>query len=232
MLAALRNDVRLQYRHGFYAAYAFVVVVYVLLMQLVPEAARGRLLTVIVLSEASVIGFFFAGALVLLERSDGTLQALSITPLRPREFLTARVASLTLLTFSAVVVVSAGAVGVRFNAVILACATLLTIALFGLLGTAAACRFATIDRFVVWGGLFSALLSLPVLPYFGLLESRLWLILPTTASLSLLDAAYGNRPTSPWLLTVTATWLASSGVLATRLASTWMKRYLLGAGST
>ncbi|CAN5839794.1 hypothetical protein BH23GEM9_BH23GEM9_03420 [soil metagenome] len=232
--AALRTDLTVQFRYGFHAAYLFVAVAYVGLLLLVPAAPRMLAIAPVLLSEATVIGFIFAGTLLHLERSDGVLRALAVTPLRVRSYLFSKVLSLSLLTV-AVALTIAWAAGARVDAPLLALGAALTSALFVAAGLSAAAAFSSLDRFAVWGGLGASLLGLPVLPYLGLLESPLWWLLPTWPALLLLGAGVGAPDgavaAGTGLMVVAAAamtaWVATGLLLADR----WLERRAFDRGA-
>jgi fluoroquinolone transport system permease protein len=228
--AALRTDLTVQFRYGFHAAYLFVAVMYIGLLLLVPAAPRRLAIAPVLLSEATVIGFIFAGTLLHLERSDGVLRALAVTPLRVRSYLASKVLSLVLLT-AAVALAIAWAVGARVHAPLLALGAALTAALFTVAGLSAAAFFSSLDRFTVWGGLGASLLALPVLPYLGVLESPLWWLLPTWPALLLLGAGVGAPGSAAGggaaLIAAAAAmtvWVVAGFLLATR----WLERRAFG----
>ena len=61
----LMHDARLQYRYGIYAAYAFVIAFYVVILTvgrgLLPEWGVG----LVIYTDPAAVGFFFLGALVM-----------------------------------------------------------------------------------------------------------------------------------------------------------------------
>jgi fluoroquinolone transport system permease protein len=189
VLALFRHDVRLQYRHGLHAAYAFVSIAYIGMYYVLGSTIGNLLLPVVLFSEASVIGFIFAGTLFHFEKADGAHRALAVTPVRTSACLIARASALSLLTVLACFVIVAGTVRTSFHPLQLLLAAGLTSFLFACIGTAMASRFASIDRFAVWGGLLSAVFGLPLLPWFGVLESPLWALFPTGPSLALFGHA-------------------------------------------
>ena len=74
-LTALRWDVVLQARNGFYWASAFVVLVIGGLLLAVPEAVRSNqaaLVPAILAINLQITTFFFVAGLMLLERDEGT----------------------------------------------------------------------------------------------------------------------------------------------------------------
>ena len=82
--AAVACDVRLQYRNGFYAAAAFVAVVLVVLLRWLPPETLRLLLPALVLANMQVNTFYFVAGLVLLEKAEGSLEALVVTPAAAR----------------------------------------------------------------------------------------------------------------------------------------------------
>jgi len=224
-LVLFRHDVRLQYRHGFYAAYAFVSLAYVGMFWVLGPSLGTVLLPVVLFSEASVIGYFFAGALFHFEKADGTHRALAVTPVATSACLAARAAALSLLTILASFAIAGGTVRTAFHPLLLLLAAGLTSFLFVCLGTAAASRFASIDRFAVWGGLLSAVLGLPVLPWFGFLESPLWALFPTGPSLALFGHALS--PDAPAGAASAALFIAVWTVPAFLLSRAWLDRFAL-----
>ncbi len=219
-LALLRNDLRLQLRHGLYGAYAFVAVAYIVLLRALPTATRALALPPLLLTECSVIGFFFAGTLLLLERGNGTLDALAVTPLTPAIYIASKMVTLATLTCLTALAVTLATAPFGVHAIELTVAAALTSAVFTALGVAFAARASSLERFVLLGGLFSALLALPVLPYLGVLPSPLWVLVPTQPALLLFADAVGffclARAGPPLFAALLAAWAVPAFLLARR----------------
>ena len=99
LVSTIRWDAQLQIRNGFYYASAFVAVVSILVLsqlRLSPDTL-ALLLPAIVLQNIFINTFYFIGGLVLLEKGDGTLEGLIVSPLRKEEYLASKVVTLTLL---------------------------------------------------------------------------------------------------------------------------------------
>ena len=92
--SALKYDLKFQIRHGFYYAYAFVVTFYLIALLNIPLGIREWVTTLVIFSDTSVLGFFFVGSIILLERGQGTLNTLFVTPIRLHEFLLSKSLSL------------------------------------------------------------------------------------------------------------------------------------------
>jgi fluoroquinolone transport system permease protein len=98
ILHALRWDVIVQARNGFYWASAFLIIVISALLLSVPESARANSalwVPAILVINLQITTFFFVAGLMLLERDEGTLKALAVSPLSPSGYLVMRTISLT-----------------------------------------------------------------------------------------------------------------------------------------
>jgi fluoroquinolone transport system permease protein len=98
ILNALRWDVVLQARNGFYWASAFLVVTISGLLLSLPESVRAdsaAWVPAILAVNLQITTFFFVAGLMLLERDEGTLGALAVSPLSASGYMTMRIVSLT-----------------------------------------------------------------------------------------------------------------------------------------
>jgi fluoroquinolone transport system permease protein len=230
-LAATRRDLRLQWRHGLWLAYAFVCLAYVLVLQLFRPPLRELLTTLVLFSDPSVLGFFFIGGVMLLERSEGSLHAAFASPLRVQEWVAAKLISLTVLALAAsfAIALPLGMGGVR--PLVLVAAIVPTSTCFVLVGIVAATRFATVNRYLLGGGLLSAPLLLPMLEPLGLLDTPVFELLPAGASLELLEVGLGRA--QPRLVSTLRALAVLGGwnLLLWRWACAWMRRHVVGQGA-
>ena len=191
LASMVRWDVRLQFRYGFYAAYAVLTVAYALALHVAPTAFRPSLLVLVVFNDPLVLGLYFVAALVLFEKGDGVLDALVTSPLSARAYLASKVASLSFLSVLASVVLAVASVGTAFDPLALVVGVGLTSALFVLLGFVLVARFDTLNAYFLVGTAALAPLGLPLLGTFGLVESPVWYAFPTYGTLVLLTGAFG-----------------------------------------
>ena len=96
LLETIRCDVRLQHRNGFYYAVAFLLFFFAILVTFVPIDWTPWL-AALLLGNMMLATFFFLGGLILLEKGEGTLEALIVTPLSDFEYLASKIVTLTLL---------------------------------------------------------------------------------------------------------------------------------------
>mgnify|MGYP001175463457 CR=1 FL=1 len=96
-----RFDVRFQWKHGFYFAYALVCLVYAGILQFVEEPYLGHTLVLLTFSDPSALGLLMAGGIVLLERGQGIFASLFATPVKIMEYIAAKCLSLSCLSLLA-----------------------------------------------------------------------------------------------------------------------------------
>lgn len=177
--AALRNDVRLQWRQGFWAAAGFVAALAMIGLAYVPRDVRVVLLPPVILSNLAVGTFYFVAALVLLERADGSLDALAVSPLRPREYLLAKVGSLALLGIAEHLAIVLIGHGTRFAPGALLTGIVIGATTYVLIGLIAVLPYEAMNTFLLPSMAWVTFLSLPYLHYFELVpqpwRALLWL---------------------------------------------------------
>jgi fluoroquinolone transport system permease protein len=193
MLTALRWDVVLQARNGFYWASGFLVVLISAPLLSLPNAARANAavwVPAILTINLQITTFFFVAGLLLLERDEGTLAALAVSPLSATGYLAIRTCTLTGLAAAetmAIVWIGFGASGSWW--------LLLTgIAALGVIytgfGAAVAARYESVNALLLPASAFVTVLLLPLLAHFGLAPRALFLVHPLEPPLILLRAAY------------------------------------------
>jgi fluoroquinolone transport system permease protein len=195
MLTALRWDVVLQARNGFYWASAFLVAMIGALLLNLPEAVRANSVVwvpAILVTNLQITTFFFVTGLMLLERDEGTLAALAVSPLSASGYLAARTVSLTGLAAvetMALVWIGFGTTGSWW--LMLAGTAALGVIYTGF-GAAIAVRYESVNALLLPAAACVALLLLPLLPHFGLAPRLPFFVHPLEPPMILLRAAYGR----------------------------------------
>lgn len=212
-VTALRWDIVLQARNGFYWASAFLIVVVGGLLLALPEAARANeaaWVPAVIAVNLQITTFFFVAGLMLLERDEGTLAALAVSPFSPGAYLATRTVTLTALGAVETIAV----VWIAFNVpgswlLILSGSAALGVIYTGL-GAAVGTRYTSVNALLLPASLVVTLLLLPLLPHFGLAPRPLFLIHPIEPGLSLLRAAYVGANPGELLFGVTGSLLWSA----------------------
>lgn len=233
---ALRRDLRLAWRQGFWLAYALVCLSYVLVLQLFDSGPAGfglreLLVELVVFSDPSVLGFFFVGGLMLLERSEGTLHGGFASPLRVEEWMLAKLGSLTLLAVVASFAVALPLCSSGVRPLWLLAAIVPTSTCFVLVGIVAGTRFSTVNRYLLGGGMLSMPLLLPMLAPLGIWDTPWFELLPSGAALTLLEVGLGYARPQAGPIVLALVVLGLWNLLLWQWARTWMRRHVVAGAA-
>ena len=218
LIATVQWDIVRQFRSGFYYASAFFVLVWAAVFVPIPEGVLdlGLLLPVLLLGNLAVVGFYYVGALVLLEKSEGSLSGIVVSPLRDSEYLLGKVISLSGLAILESGLLVALIYGVGRRPLLLLSGMLLLSGLYVLVGFMAIIRYDSINEFLLPSMLMVTVLMAPAVDYFGLWPSPLFYLHPVQPMLLLMRGAFA--PVPAWQVVYgfvgSAVWLAVGFVLA------------------
>lgn len=219
-LATLRCDLTIQFRNGFFAVSALLAVIWIVLLRQVPfgDVDIGTLIPPVLVQHLLVTTFYFVGGLVLLEKGEGTLAGLVVTPLHDAEYLLAKVVSLTLLTVLESLLIIVAVYGTRFQLLPLLGGMLLLGSFYTLCGFVAIARYDSINEYLLPSVAVVSLLMLPLAGYFGMWNSPLLYAHPVQPMLTLMRAAF--VPATAWEIAYgivgSLGWVTASFVLAQR----------------
>jgi fluoroquinolone transport system permease protein len=192
LLASLRADARLQFRHGFYYAGGFVAVLMVFGLRQLPRDVLAEVFPPFFAFGLPITTFYFVAGLLLLEKGEGTLEALVVTPLRVHEYLLSKVATLTLLAGAENLLVLVAVYGAQVSWIPLLAGFVGLSAFYTCLGFVAVVRYDSINEFLMPSVLFMMALQVPLLDYVGIVESPVFLAWPSQAGLFVLRDAFGE----------------------------------------
>jgi fluoroquinolone transport system permease protein len=149
---------------------------------------------VFVMGNLSINTFYYMAALLLLEKGEGSLEGLSVTPLRHAEYLTSKLATLVLLAVLETLAIVTFGYGLTFNIVWLIAGVTIFSVIFCLFGFIVVARYDSINTFLFPSIVVTMALSLPAIAYFGVFNGPLIYLHPLMAPMELLTAAF--RPIS------------------------------------
>jgi fluoroquinolone transport system permease protein len=215
--AVFRWDVVRQYRSGFYLVSLLLVPLLAGLIRATGDGADRYLLAPGMLVMLLLITtFYFSAAILLLEKGEGSLAGLAVTPLRTWEYLAARTASLTLLATAEGLLILLAGLGLGLNLLQLVPGMVAICAIYTLTGTALITRYDSINEFLLPSAGAVVLLLLPLLGELGIWDSPLHLGHPLHAPIVLLRAAV--RPVTPLeiglAMAASLVWIAVLSVIA------------------
>jgi len=220
LISTTQWDVRLQFRNGFYYASAFVAVVSIIFLAQFKfsQETLALLLPAIILQNVLINTFYFIAGLVLLEKGEGTLEAIVVSPLRRWEYLFSKVVTLTLLSILESLAITIFLYGFGLNLLFMIIGMGLLGIFFALAGFIAVARYDSINTFLLPSVLMTTALSIPLLDYFGIWQSKLMYLHPIQAPLLLMKAAF--HPVMVWQIGYGVVYI----ILWIGLAYSWSQR--------
>ncbi|HSK91378.1 MAG TPA: hypothetical protein VK875_08700 [Euzebyales bacterium] len=219
--AAVRLDLRLQRRYGFYHAAAFSAVLWMAVLFVLPDSVLGVAMPYVIFGDLAIVGFFFIAGAVFFEKGERTVFALLITPLRFGDYLAAKLITLTALSVAVSVVVTLVDYGTGFNGPALLIAVVLISLLLLLSGLISATPFPSISEWLLPSTGVIAVLSLPLIHYSGLWPHPVFYAIPTQGPMQLLGWAFGQIPMTTWQVVYAVAypvvWIAVLSLAAPRM---------------
>ena len=225
MKLLLKKEITLQWRQGFWLVYFVFTAIYVTVLLSLPEKSRMLVSLILILSDTTMLGVIFIGALVLLEKQQAVIQSLFVTPLEPSKYIWSKTISLSLIAVCMSMLVYLPVWHFTAYTLLLLACIAFTAGTFVLLGLGLASRVDTINQYfgLMMGA--SMLLILPVLPYLLLEQHPVFLFLPYVASLDLMLGARESLPL--WRIFLDIILLVAWGYIAYKYALRRVTRYLV-----
>jgi fluoroquinolone transport system permease protein len=191
LTSTLRLDAQLQARNKVYliigvAAFAFAFAFDALLT---PDQLQF-FMPVLIMYGVSMTTVFLVGVLLLIERSQGTLSVVMVSPLRPAEYLASKLITLTVLALVESAIMAVVAYGLGFSFAWFVLAVVMRASMGVAVGVAVGVRFRSITRFLVPAIGLSVAFDLPNIWYFELWPSPLFYLWPSMPPLLLAKAAF------------------------------------------
>lgn len=187
LVSAITQDMRFQFRHGFYYAYAVLAAMYILALRILPSSFSYPALTFILFTDIVALGFFFVGAVVILEKGQHITQSLFTTPLRLSEYILSKQFSFLILSVGSTFIIMLGAMLWGKNMVWFIPGVILSATVYTLFGLVVAARARHVNDYFVKALGVGLLMSMPVVGYIGLFDTPVFYVIPTWATLTLLD---------------------------------------------
>ncbi|OEO31040.1 hypothetical protein VW23_018300 [Devosia insulae DS-56] len=214
-IALIRHDVRLQYRYGIYAAYAVIVALYVTVLLLLGGALPPWVPALIIFTDPAAVGFFFLGALMMLEKAEGVRTALAASPVSAVDYLAGKMFTLVGLSLTSCLLLVPFIHQVANPALLLVTVALTAVQYVGI-GVPIALRFRTVNGYLIGSAGFLTPLIAP--GFLALLEPfPLWLaVIPAVSQLRLLLMATGvvSSTTAEVTIPMIVATLAAVGAVA------------------
>jgi fluoroquinolone transport system permease protein len=178
--------------------------------------------------DPTLIGIIFVGALVLFEKTENTLQALSVTPMRLRTYFLSKIISLTILSIVTAFLFVLLCHGITFQYFYFLSGVVLTSVFLILLGFLLVARCNSINEYLaIMMVAFLTLFVPPLLDISGIYNNMIFYLWPPQASFLLFKGVFStvSQADTIYALAYLIVWIVGCYMLAKK---TFYKYVILG----
>ena len=203
--ATVRLDVRLQARSRLYAiGFVMAVALGLVARSLFGEEQAGQVLGTFYLLGIGSTTYVFGASLVLMERTQGTLQALRASTMRTTVYIGSKIFTLTSFALvEAALLYAVGFWGVPFRPVPLLAGVASLGVIYTLVGMGQVAVHDSVTSFLMPDALLvGSVLQLPLLYVLGVGPSGIWYAFPTQGPLLLMLAGFTSLEAWQWAYAV------------------------------
>lgn len=207
LLSAMKIDVTIQYRNKLYAIGIFVGIILAVALSWLanPRNMYAAVPTAMLL----VVGgttLFYVGGMILFEKEEGTLSAVSVSPLSSAEYLGSKIITLTILATVESIVMIAGAtliMSLTFeisspDTVVLLTGIVGISIMYILVGIILIVRYDKITDFLIPMAAVAVILQLPFVYFLDVVVHPFFLVIPSSAPTLLMKGAYVDLALWEW----------------------------------
>jgi fluoroquinolone transport system permease protein len=162
----------------------------IVLLKQLPVKDLGYFIPMFLIGNLVLNTFYFIAGMVLFEKGEGTLQALSVTPLSVREYLGSKAATLTLLALAENFTIIMLTYGPGFDLLPVLAGTIFMSVIYVLAGFVVVARYDSISEYIMPSVVYTTVLQLPLLDYLGIFKSPVFYVFPAQAPLLLMGSAF------------------------------------------
>ena len=191
----VKHDFRLINRNNIIAISIFVSALYIgLFLALKSLGNVERFLVLVIFNDPVLLGFLFVGIMMLFERNENTLEALSVSPMRIRNYVLSKTMALTLVALLCCIAMVISGYGTNFNWIHFIMGTILTTIMFSFIGFVVVAGQKSFNHYMLRAIGVIILLGVPFLGFFEL-TSKIWFLLfPTTPAIELIALSFAKDP--------------------------------------
>jgi fluoroquinolone transport system permease protein len=187
----LKWDLILQSRYKIIHLSILSVIIYYISLVAIPSINNTEFKTMYLFFDPALLGIMFIGALVLFEKTENTLEALTVTPIKTRTYFLSKIISLTILSVVSGFLFLFLSHGIHFQYFYMITGIVLTSVLLIILGFILVARCNSINEYLVMMMMAFLLLFIPpLLDIFGIYHNVVFYLWPSEASFLLLKGVF------------------------------------------
>lgn len=201
LLQQMKWQFLILHKNNLIAISVVVTVMYALIFFMIKDLGNmGKVLTLLIYNDPAVIGLFFVGLSIIMEKNQKVLEALFVTPVNHHVYLISRILTLSILGWACALGMGFSILGTSFYVVHFSMGVFGTCVLFSIMGILVVSYTTEFLLFLLKSIPILIGLSLPLLNYFNLTDIGLFYYMPMQGPLNLIINSYAETPVNSELL--------------------------------
>ena len=195
LLQQIKWQVRIFHRNNLITMIVGITAFYVVIIYSLKGLENvDKFTTLLIYNDPALVGFIFIGISIILEKDQGALPALFVTPLNQHVYLAARIITLSTLGSLGALAMVLAAKGTSFNFVHFSIGAFATCVFFCLMGIFIVSFTTELLQFLLRAVPLLIFMSLPLLNYFDLTDISILKLFPVQGGLNLMVNSYIELP--------------------------------------
>lgn len=191
LLTQLRWQFIILYKNKLIAISVAITAIYALIFFFIKDLPNvDGFLTLLIYNDPAVIGLFFVGLSIIMEKNDNVLPALFVTPLQHHTYLISRVLALAVVGWACALGMAVAMLGIDLHFGHFSAGLFSTCIIFSLAGIMIVSYTMDFLNFMLRSIPILILFSLPLFNYFGLTDVGLFEFTPVQGPLNLIIASF------------------------------------------
>lgn len=183
----IKGDMFFQWKYGFYSLYCLMIIIYMVIFSFFSGDVKDTIVSICVYSDPAAMGMFFMGAIILLEKSQRTINSIAVSPVSTREYILGKIVSIGIISFIVGSVLMTQ--GYSENLFLTFLGIFLGSVIFSLCGIIVGTKIESLNQYIVWTIPFEIVGFAPVILYRSgfLWSNKLMLLHPGCGVIQLID---------------------------------------------
>lgn len=198
---ALKTDLLFQYKEGFFAIYIAICLIYLVILAIIPSNYLSIVIPLVIFSDPAGIGLFFIGGIIMLEKKQGSIHYLIVTPLRTQEYIYSKLISFSLLASWVGIIITYFS---NYNGVVnlpfLLLGTIATATFFTNIGIILSVKCSSLNQYFIKMVPWMILLMLPCLSLLQESYNHIFSLIPSVAGLRIIYGSFNHYTTTELFL--------------------------------
>lgn len=186
-LGLVKQDFMYQIRHNIYSIYALITMIYTGILRVIPLKFKYFFIMDTLLTDTTLLGLFFIGAIIILEKDQNTLSNIFISPVKVKEYILSKALSFGFLSvLVSLLFIYLGGESIS-NLPVFIINIFLSSALFTIIGVGIGAKSKSLNSYIFYTIFYGLFFSLPALKFLTPNFSTVLWAIPTMSTIKLFE---------------------------------------------